>query len=166
MKNLLPIALIFYFTLCSAQTKLEITPSGLQPLELKTPNRPIDQLIALSKSWVPSYNKKGYDISEVTQNSLTIEARLENAYYSYNVSVKYNHDIRYSLKVIFQENQTYTLTMAIKEIYADNVLMKTTLADFFTAEGKLKDDFKDAKPSLENTLNKIVRSYVQFITAN
>lgn len=166
MKHFRTIVMFFCIALCSAQTKLEITPQGLLPLELKTPNRPIDQLLELSKSWAPYYNKKECDVSEVTQNSLLIEARVENAFYSYNVGVKYNHDIRYSLKILFKEDQTYTLTISVKEIYAENVLMKTTLADFFTTEGKLKDDFRDAKPSLENTINKIVRSYTNFISAN
>ncbi|WP_293896336.1 hypothetical protein [Flavobacterium sp.] len=166
MKHILTIALFFWIVIVLAQTKLEITPQGLQLLELKTPNKPIDQLVELSKSWAPYYNKKGYDISEVTANSLTIEARVENAFYSYNVGVKYNHDVRYSLKILFREDKKYTLTFSVKEIYAENVLMKTTLADFFTSEGKLKDDFRDAKPSLENTINKIVRSYTDFITAN
>ncbi len=155
--------LLTIVTSAFAQTKPELTPQGFLPLELKTPNRPIDQLVVLSKSWAPYYNKNGYDVSEVTENSLTIEARVENAFYSYNVGVKYNYDIRYSLKILFMENQKYTLSISVKEIYAENVLTKTTLADFFTAEGKLKDDFRDAKPSLENTINKILNSYVNFI---
>ncbi len=163
MKHLFTTALFFCTVLCSAQLKLEITPQGLLPLELKTPNRPIDQLIELSKSWAPYYNKIGYDISEVTKNSLTIEARVENAFHSYNVGVKYNYDIRYSLKILFMENQRYTIRISVKEIYAENVLTKTTLVDFFNAEGKLKDDFRDAKPSLENTINKIANSYTNFI---
>ncbi|MEO5777825.1 MAG: hypothetical protein ABIQ27_13045 [Flavobacterium sp.] len=163
MKHFLTIALFFCIAISPAQIKLEITPQGLIPLELKTPNRPIDQLLQTSKSWAPYYNKNGFDVSEVTLNSLTIEAKVENAFYSYNVGVKYNHDIRYKLEIEFNENQTYSLRISVKEIYAENVLMKTTLADFFTAEGKLKDDFKDAKPSLENTLNRVLNSYVNFV---
>ncbi|MES2410445.1 MAG: hypothetical protein V4535_03275 [Bacteroidota bacterium] len=163
MKHFFTIALFFCIALCSAQIKFEITPQGLLPLELNTPNRPIDQLIELSKAWAPYYNKVGYDVSDVTQNSLTIDGRVENAFYSYNVGVKYNYDIRYSLKIQFTENQKYTIRISVKEIYAENVLTKTTLTDFFTAEGKLKDDFRDAKPSLENTINKILNSYTNFI---
>lgn len=166
MKYFFSFTLFFCIAVASAQIKLEITPQGLQPLELKTPNRPLDQLIALSKSWAGYYNKNGYDVSEVTLNSMTIEARVENAYYSYNVGVKYNYDIRYSLKILFMEDQKYRIQISVKEIYAKNVLTKTTLNDFFTAEGKLKDDFRDAKPSLENTVNKIVRSYTEFIVIN
>jgi hypothetical protein len=130
---------------------------------MPTPNRPLDQLLEASKNWAPYFNKKTYDISDVTENSLTIQSRVENGYYYYNVGVKYNCDIVYTMKIVFREDRKYSLTIAVKEIYAENVLTKTTVADFFTAEGKLKDDFRDAKPSLENTINKIVKSYVRFI---
>lgn len=163
MKNLLTTTLLFFITICSAQTKLELTPQGFQTQELKTPDRLLDQLIEASKNWAPTYNKKRYDVSEVTTNSLVIEARYENGYYSYNVGVKYNHDIVYRLKVVFNEDKTYSLSISVKEIYAENVLLKTTTADFFTEDGKLKDDFRDAKPSLENTINRIVKSYVGYI---
>ncbi|MGV3697437.1 hypothetical protein [Flavobacterium sp.] len=163
MKNLLTITLFLCIAVCSAQTRLELTPQGFQSLELKSPDRPLDQLMELSKGWVPTFNKRGYDVSGVTENALTIEARNENAYHYYNVGVRYNCDIVYTLKVVFREDKTYMLNISVKEIYAENVLLKTTTVDFFTADGKLKDDFRDAKPSLENTINKVVKSFVNFI---
>lgn len=162
MQHLLSLLLLIS-TAAITEAKLEMTPKGFLPLEIKTPNKTLDRLMELSKSWAPYYNKEGYDVSEVTENSLTIEARSENAYYYYNVGVKYNCDIRYSMKIAFKEDKTYTLTFSVKEIYAENVLTKTTTADFFTADGKLKNDFKDAKPSLEKTANSIVKSYRTFI---
>lgn len=163
MKHFLKIILFICITICSAQTKLELTPQGFIPLELKLPNKPLQQLIETSKTWAAYYNKAGYDVSEVTENSLTIEARDENAYHYWNVGVKYNCDIVYSLKIAFAENKTYSLKISVKEIHAKNVLLKTTTADFFTPDGKVKDDFRDAKPSLETTISKIVNSYVKFM---
>ena len=163
MKYFLNIALFFFVTLSSAQTNLKLTPQGFATLELKTPNKPLDQLITASKSWASVYNKKGADVSEVTGNSLIIDAKIDNAYYTYNVGVKYNYDIEYTLKIAFQDNKTYTMRISIKDIYTENIVVKTTTADFFTAEGKVKDDFKDAKPALESTINKILKSYTNFI---
>lgn len=164
MKQLLTTALFFCIALSSAQTKLELTPKGFLPVEMKTPSLPPDQLIDVSKAWAPYYNKNGYDVLGVTDNALTIEAKVENAYYYYNVGVKYNCDIKYSLKIVFQENKTYKLTLTVKELYGENVLLKTTVADFFTPDGKLKDDFRDAKPSLDKTVNNIIKSFANFIS--
>lgn len=163
MKHLLSIALLFCIGLSSAQAKLELTPKGFMPVEMKTPNLPPDQLIDVSKAWAAYYNKNGYDVFDVTEKSLTIEAKVENAYYYYNVGVKYNCDIKYSLRIVFQENKTYKLSVTVKELYGENQLLKTTVADFFTPEGKLKDDFRDAKPSLEKTVNNIIKSFANFI---
>lgn len=163
MKHFIKITLLFWIVASSAQVKLEMTPKGFLPLEMDMPNQPIHQLIEQSKEWARYYNQKGADVFDVTENSLTIEARYENAYYYWNLAVKYNFDIKYSLKIVFGENQKYTLTLIVKEIYTDKVLLKTTVADFFTSEGKLKEDFKDVKTSLEKTANRIVNSYITFI---
>ncbi len=163
MKHFLQITLFLCMVTVSAQPVVELTPQGFEPVAIKTPDSPLDQLMELSKSWASHYNKKGYDIVEVTENSLTIEALNQNAFYYYNVGVKYNHDIRYTLKIVFGENRQYSLAFRVKDIYAENVLLKTTVTDFFTPDGKLKDDFRDAKPSLEKTVNDIVRSFAVFI---
>ncbi|REG94121.1 hypothetical protein [Flavobacterium aquicola] len=163
MKYLFKIILFFWITISLAQPKLEMTPKGFAPLEIETPNRPINKLLELSKDWAPYYNQDGYDVFDVTENSLTIEARCKNAYSYWNIGVKYNFDIKYSLKIVFGKNQKYTLTFIVEEIYTDRVPLKSTVADFFTPGGKLKEDFKDVKPSLERTVNKIVKSYINYI---
>jgi hypothetical protein len=163
MKHFLKISLFFWIAVSAAQTKLELTPKGFVPLEIETPNRPINKLLERSKDWASYFNENGSDVYDVTENSLTIDAPYENAYHYWNLAVRYNFDIKYSLKIVFGENQKYTLTFTVKEIYIDKVPMKTTVTNFFTSEGKLKDDFKDAKPSLENTVNKIVNSYIIFL---
>ncbi|PVX46863.1 hypothetical protein C8C85_2753 [Flavobacterium sp. 103] len=163
MKYLFKIVLLFWIIVSSAQTKLELTPKGFAPLVIDIPNQPIHKLIEQSKEWASYYNAKGSDVFDVTENSLTIEARYENAYYYWNLAVQYNLDIKYSLKIVFGENQKYTLTFTVEEIYIDKVPLKTKVANFFTPEGKLKEDFKDAKPSLESTANRIVNSYINFI---
>ncbi len=163
MKHFLSIALFFWMTIALAQPKLELTPQGFPVLEMKTPNKPLDKLIEISKSWAPYYHKNGSDVYDVTSNSLNIQARIENAFYSYNVGVKYNYDIVYTLKIIFNDDKSYTMSISVKEIYAENVLLKINTADFFTADGKLKDDYRDAKPSLETTINKIAKSFANFI---
>jgi len=163
MKHFLKIALLFCVFISSAQPKLEMTPQGFKPVEMDTPNKSLHKLLQLSKTWAANYNKKGYDVFDVTENSLTIEALSENAYYYWNLGVKYSYDIKYTLKIVFEENQKYTLTFTVKEIHTNAVQAKTTIADFFTPEGNLKEDFKDVQPSLENTVNQIVKSYTNFI---
>ncbi len=146
-----------------AQPGLEMTPRGFDPITLDSPQKPLEKLIEAATSWAPFYNKKGFDVYDVTAHSITIDALRENAYFYRNLGERYDYHIIYALKVVFNANRTYTLTFSVKEIYAREALVKTTIADFFTPEGKLKEDYLDVKPSLELTANKIVRSFATFI---
>lgn len=163
MKLLPAFLLLFAITFATAQQKPELTPQGFAPIEFKAPNKPQQKLIEAAKSWAAYYNKKGYDVYDVTENSLSIDALKEYAYFYRSLGERYDYNIVYTLKVVFREDKTYALTFLVKEIYAKQSLTKTTVADFFTPDGKLKEDFEEAKPSLENTAEKIVNSFSRFI---
>jgi hypothetical protein len=164
MKNFISLLLLLCFTLCRAQPKTEMTPLGFTPVEITTPNKPLDKLIALTKSWAAEYNKDGYDVFDVTENSATVGALKINACFHRSLGVTYDFNIRYTLKIVFTKEKTYLLTFTAKEFYANEVLTKNTIADFFTPDGKIKEDFDEIKPSLERTANKIIESYSNFIS--
>lgn len=161
--KLLSILFVLFSLPVLAQPELEMTPRGFAPITLPAPDKPLEKLIEAATAWAPFYNKKGHDVYDVTANSITIDARKENAYFYRNLGERYDYHIVYSLKVVFNTNRTYTLTFAVKEIYAKEVPVQTTVADFFTPEGKLKEDYLEVKPSLELTANKIVKSFASFI---
>lgn len=163
MKSFLYIFIFFATTISFAQPKVEMTPRGFESVEFATPNKTNDKLIEAVKNWADYYNKKEYDVYDVTQNSVTIDALKENAYFYRNLGERYDYNITYTLNVVFNADKTYTLKFSVKEVFAKKVLTKTTVADFFTPDGKLKEDFEEIKPSLENTANKIIKSFSEFI---
>ncbi len=164
--KILKLFFVFFTVASLAQPKLELNPNGFQTIELNTPNRSTENLIQMSRAWAPFYNKKGYDVSDVTQNSLTISARKNNAYYFLNQGETYFFDIHYILKVNFKPNNTYTLSFIVNEIYDNQQLLKTTVASFFSPDGKLKEDFEKVKPSLEKTANDIAKSFINYVNTN
>lgn len=159
--------LFFLFLAASAiaQPKLELTPQGFLPIEITRPNKTNEKLVELSQSWAAQYNKEGYDVYDATENSLSIDGVRENAFFYRNVGEAFYHKITYTLKITFGE-KTCTMAFSVKEIYARKILLETTIADYFTPDGKLKEDMDEVKPSLESTANKIIKSYVNFISAN
>ena len=163
MKHLLQIALFLCVAITSAQIKLELTPQGFTPIEIELHKKSFDKITEVSKSWATYYNKRGADVYDVNQNSLSIGALNEYAYYYWNLGEKYNYNIKYIMTLKFKENNKYTLAFKVNEILTDHVLTKTTTADFFTAEGNVKQEYEESKTSLENTVNKIVNSYVDYI---
>ena len=163
MKSFFSILLLLAFYAGSAQPKVELTPNGFASVTIPRPAKTNEKLIELSRAWAPFYNRYEQDVYNVTGNSITIDAIKNNAYFYRNRGEAYKHRIKYSLKADFNET-TITLTFAVKEIYAKNVLTKTTVADFFAPDGRLKEDFEEVKPSLELTANNILRSYAGFIS--
>lgn len=164
MKSILQIILFCCASISFAQTPLELSPEGFAAIELTAPDKPSEILLQSTKDWAQSYNKKGVDIYDVTANSLSIDALKSNAYFYRNLGETFQYSIRYTLKVSFLPDNRYKLSFSVKEIYDDQRLVKTTIADFFTPEGKLKEDFEEVKPSLEKTANAIVSSFSSYIS--
>lgn len=162
MKKLLPIFFLFFSWICFSQEPVELTPNGFPSVTFTKPNIPLENLIEASRSWALSHNKNGADVYDVTSNSLKIDALRKNAFYYYNLGERYTFDIKYTLAVEF-EDTNYTLKFIVKEIYTDNKLIKSTLADYFTPDGKLKEGFEEIKPSLDITVNKLLNSFASFL---
>jgi len=164
MKFLLQMLLFFCIGTTFSQTKYaELTPQGFAPVTFETPNKTNEKLIEAARGWADYYNKKGYDVYDVTENSLKIDAWRENGYFTRSLGERYDFNIKYTLLIDFQADKKYTLTFILKEVYNKTVLSKTTVADFFTPDGKLKEDFEEVKPSLEATANRIMKSFADFI---
>jgi hypothetical protein len=163
MKSLILSLFIFSVAVSLAQPKLELTPNGFPPIEIPKPNKTPEKLIEASKGWADYYNKKEHDVYDVTENSFSIDAMKENAFFYRNLGETFQFRIKYTLKVEFLE-KALRLSFIVKEIYTKQTLTKTTVSDFFTPDGKLKDDYEEAKPSLERTANDIAKSYADFIS--
>lgn len=164
MKVFLKIILLYCTSISLAQTNLILTPQGFATQEFSSPNKINEVLIQAAKNWAQTYNKKGADIYDVNSHSISIDALKSNAYFYRNLGEIFQYTIRYTLKVNFLPENKYTVSFSVKEIYDNQRLLETTVADFFTSEGKLKDDFAEVKPSLEKTANSIVTSFVNYIS--
>gem|GEM_PF-726193 len=164
MKRFLTLLFVLALTTSWSQVVAEMTPKGFTPVSFPTPPKTLEKLIEASKSWAATYNKDGFDVTDVTENSLTVSGLKKYACYYWNLGVRYDYNIRYTLKITFEKDNTCKVVFNTKEFYANNVLTKTTIPDFFTPEGQLKQDFKDVKPTLEATVDRMIQSYVNFIS--
>ncbi|RZK10556.1 MAG: hypothetical protein EOO46_10300 [Flavobacterium sp.] len=162
MKKLLLLFCCFYSCFAFSQEKIELSQNGFPTVTVAKPNIPLENLIEASKSWASSYNKNGADVYEVTINSLKIDALRKGAFQYYSLGERYTFDVKYTLAVEFGD-ENYTLKLVVKEIYTDDKLIKSTIADYFTPEGKIKEGFEEIKPSLELTVNKLMSSFVSYM---
>jgi len=165
MKNHFIALLLLCATSVFAQINLELQPQGFPSVTINRPAVPEDKLIETIRNWVATYNEKnqyGYDISEVSSTGMTIDAHKQNAFYYRNRGELYQHRIRYTMRLDFGE--TIKVQFSVKEIYAQKRLTTLDVADFFLPDGRLKDDYRDAKPSLEKTANSILNNFSEFMS--
>ncbi|OYQ34076.1 hypothetical protein CHU92_12125 [Flavobacterium cyanobacteriorum] len=164
MKPLVVIAAVFIGVAASAQPqRAELTRSGFAPVTVSIPATPNEKLAELTRNWaMETYQRGGYDITGVTGNLLTVSAREDGAFFYRNKGEGFDHDIRYNMELSFAEN-SYTATFTISEIYANDVRIEYNIPDYFTSAGTLKEDYEEVEPSLENTVNRIIRSHYNFI---
>jgi hypothetical protein len=59
--------------------------------------------------------------------------------------------------------ETIKVQFSVKEVYADKTLTTLSVDKFFLPDGRLKDDYRDAKPSLEKTANAIMNNFADFM---
>lgn len=166
MKKLLFLLLFATAGPLFCQIKMELTPDGFASVDIQKPNVPQQKLEDRIRAWVSAYNEKnefGYDIYEVSESGMKIDAYKMNAFYYRNRGEVYQHRIKYTLKIDYLDT-SLRVKFSVAEVYAGKNLLQLSIPDFFNPDnGKLKDDYLDAKPSLEKTASKIVESFASYM---
>lgn len=164
MKLLLQLFLIFFTISNYAQIKVQVTQNGIEPNSFteKIPPMTDERFIELSQIWASEFSGGNANNTEVTTNSLTIDAMRDNAFLYRNKGETFLHNIKYQLKVT-KNGDSYTTSFKILEIYARKVLLKSTITDYFLPNGNLKEGFEQVKPSLERSVNIILNSYDRYL---
>jgi len=170
MAKLYSLLCFLAFSISYAQPPvMKLSQGGYEPVEVSIPATGNDKLIELTKSWAlererrdPDRGKRS-DITEVTDNSITVSGYRRNAFFYRNLGETFEHRIDYSIKLIFKEN-SYTLAFTVTQIYTDSdVAVKSGLADYFTPDGTLKEGYTALDTSLNKTVNEMVQSHYNFI---
>ena len=164
MKRILQLLLIFSAFSGFAQIQVEVTPSGITPNPITgtLPAMTDERFIELSQNWISEFSRGEASITEVTANSMTIDAFRDNAFLYRNKGETFIHKIKYQLKVS-KERNSYTSSIKVTEIYANKVLLKSTITDYFLPNGNPKEGFEEVKPTLEKSLNIILNSYDRYL---
>jgi len=142
--------------------QLTLTATGFEPVSFPRPVMTDDKIVEAVKSWADAYNKREHDVFNVTSNSLEVDAMKDNAFFYHNLGELYSYNIKYNLKISFDAKQVW-VAFGVKEIYTKQTLLKTTVADFFDPDGRLKEDFDEVKPSLEETADKVVSALAKYL---
>ncbi|MGV3461051.1 MAG: hypothetical protein ACO1N9_11435 [Flavobacterium sp.] len=155
--------LLITCTLQAQPPGLVLTPGGFEPVKITVPQMPNEKLVDLTREWAMEANRNyDVDVTEVTDNSLTVTSFRNNGFIYRSKGETYQHRIKYQMKFSFS-GTFYTVTFSVPEIYNDDILLKYTLPDYFDSKGNLKEGYTELKPSIENTVNTLVESHYNFI---
>lgn len=144
--------------------RMELTPAGFAPITVNFPDTLPEKLVDLTNNWAYEYNLRqgGHDATNVTGNTITITANRENAFYYRERGEAFDHEIRYEMHFTFNQG-SYTLKFTVVDIYSRDKLLEYNIPNYFTSEGRLKEGYEELEPSLETTVNNIVRSHYNYM---
>ena len=168
MKATITLVLLCITSVVFSQIKMEMTPKGFATVKIDRPAKTLEKLIEKTQSWASYYNRNNrysFDVYDISENTVSIDAFKENAFYYRNRGEAYQHRIKYSMRVEFIES-FYTITFAVKDIYSGNNITKLTVAEFYASDGRLKEDYEEVKPSLEYTANSIINDFATFLATD
>lgn len=119
MKFFFSILFIFASIITNAQARMELTPKGFDPNPIRgnLPFMTNEKFIDGTKLWIGEFSRGEADISEVTENSLTIDAFRDNAFYYSSLGDTFYQKVKYRIK-LSKEGNEYVLSFQITEIYA------------------------------------------------
>ena len=164
-KLLLILCCICSFAFALAQPPaMELVQRGFEPVTVPFPATPAEKLIDLTRNWAFEFNRRegGFDVTNVTPNTITITANKENAFFYRERGQAFDHEIRYEMQLSFNSG-SYTLNFVVTEIYHNNKRIDYTIPDYFTREGRLKEGYEELERSLEASVNNIVKSHYNYL---
>jgi hypothetical protein len=164
MRKAFYILLLLVPTATFAQTRLELTTRGFSTIEVPRPEGTVEELVEASRAWANEYRHEQPSVHDVTSNSLKITAIRNDAFFYRNVGETFRNGVGYTLSVTFTDTAC-KVTFTINDIYERNTLKEMEISDYFTSDGRPKEDFEDVKPSLEETVNNLVKSYLSYISS-
>lgn len=157
MKQLVLFCLLLGVGTLSAQPATELSASGFAPVTFSVPARDmLDRVDAISR-WAARENRKGHDIVRESDQTLRVEARRDNAFFYRDRGEEHAFRVRYVMKIQFSDTSC-TVRFSVSEIYDKDQLLQTQLSGYFRADGRIKEDFEEVKPSMERTANALLRS--------
>jgi hypothetical protein len=166
MLKLYSLLLVLTFSIANAQPpKMKLGPGGFEAITVTIPATIPEKLVSVTKTWATERERrsmdqdKGYDFTNVSDNTITVSGFKKNAFYYSDRGEQFEHRIRYTMEFVFYDNR-YTLKFNVVEIYTDNdVPVQSTLSDYFTGDGTLKEGYRDLNTTLETTVNNMVQSH-------
>ena len=164
-KIFLPI-LLFTATVAFSQDlpKLELNRDGVQPIVVNIDSFTVQTLYKKSLNWVQENNKNPKEVlkTDIENETIRIAGLKNNACYYKSLGIKMSYDLEYLFQIDLKDNKV-RLTFIPGQLWNGNQKVLYDYKSFFKNDGEIRSMYKDAKTSMEQSMNDLVFSLYNFI---
>jgi hypothetical protein len=147
--------------------KFELTKDGVQPIVVNIDSFSILTLYQKTLNWIQENYKNPKEVlkANIENETIRIEGYKKNAWFYKSLGMKQEYDMEYSFQIEFKEGRI-RLTFIPGQFWGDGQKILYNYPTFFKNSGEIKVAYKDAKPSLEQSMNDLVFSLFTYIKGN
>lgn len=145
-------------------TNFELTRDGVKPIQISLENMSPQQIYTKTLAWVEKNYENPQEVLKATieSKSIKIAGFKALAWYYMGFGFKHEFDMDYTLQIDIQDNEV-TLTFTPGKFSSGGQEAPFTSEIFFDYTGEVDWQYKDAKPSMEKTMNEIASSLIAYL---
>ena len=146
--------------------QLKLTREGVEPIIVKADSLTASEIYKNALKWVQESYKNPDKVlkANIENKKIRIEGFASDAWWYKSLGIKQSYNMEYTIKISFKDDR-YRFEHIIGKFYVDGghkVLYG--YKSFFKNSGEVRKVYKDAVPSLEQTMNDLSLSFYNYIT--
>ena len=166
MKPLSSLGFLLMSLSCVSQemAKFELTKDGVAPIVVNIDSSKAEAIYKKTLNWVQESYKTPKEAlkTNIENEKIRVDGFKKNAWYYKSLGVTNSYDMEYSFEIEFKDNKI-RLTYSPGQFWADNQKVLYDYKTFFKSSGELKSAYKEAKPSLEQSMNELALSLYTYL---
>lgn len=157
--------MLFLSSLVFGQNKLELKPSGFEPIVTEIEAKTAPELYKKTKEWIQTYYKDPKEVlkGDIENEMLRIEAYCSNCYQQKALGLTYNFGCMYSLEIEFKDGK-YRYSYLVTRQLSEGKPVFYTWHDFFKKTGELKKPYQSSFDGMNSSANEIYSSLFNYIS--
>tara|TARA_B100001093_G_C26676047_1_gene948338 strand:- start:373 stop:912 length:540 start_codon:yes stop_codon:yes gene_type:complete len=146
--------------------ELKLTRDSVEPIIVKTDSLTKPEIYKKALNWVQETYKNPDKVlkANIENEKIRIDGFASNAWWYKSMGIKNSYNMEYSVEIAFKDGR-YRFEYNIGQFYIDGgQKVLYGYKTFFKKNGEVRKSYKDAVPSLEQTMNDLSLSFYNYVT--
>jgi hypothetical protein len=166
MKYLFLLLLTLTFNSAKSQIlpKFELTIDGVEAIIVNIDSTDSKTIYSKSKNWIQEFYKNPDEVlkTNIENEKLRVNGFKKDAWHYKSLGYVNSYDLEYTFEIDIKDNKI-RLTFTPGQSWAGNQKVEFTYKTFYNKKDELKNVYKEAKSSFEESMNEIVLSLYNYI---